>query len=96
MEIAFPENIYNNPMHPYTEALLYSISKYKPGSTRDILLKGLIPDPSNPPKGCVLHPRCRYLKEICKEVVPTLEQVSGVSECFVSCHRYKEINLKGI
>jgi len=96
VEIAFSENIYNNPMHPYTEALLSSISKYKPGSTRDILLKGSIPDPSNPPKGCVLHPRCSYVKEICREVVPTLEQVSGVSGCFVSCHRHKEINLKGI
>lgn len=94
-EIASSEDIYKNPKHPYTEALMASISKYKPGSTRDILLKGSIPDPSNPPTGCVLHPRCIYTKDICKEVLPVLEPVPGVSGAFVACHRYKELNLKG-
>lgn len=96
MEIALSKDIYQNPRHPYTEALLASISKYKPGSTRDILLKGSIPDSSNPPKGCVLHPRCRYVKNICKEIEPVLEPVKGVPKSFVYCHRYKEINLKGM
>ena len=94
-EIASSEGIYENPRHPYTEALLAAISKYEAGSTRDILLKGSIPDPSNPPDGCVLHPRCDYAKDICREVVPDLESIPGVSEASVACHRYKELNLKG-
>ena len=68
VEIASSQEIYENPRHPYTEALLAAISKYKAGSKRDILLKGRIPDPSNPPKGCILEPRCAYAKDICKEV----------------------------
>ena len=63
VEIAPSREIYESPKHPYTEALLAAISKYKAGSTRDILLKGSIPDPSNPPAGCVLQPRCAYAKE---------------------------------
>jgi oligopeptide/dipeptide ABC transporter ATP-binding protein len=93
-EIASSKDIYENPKHPYTEALLAAISKYKVDSTRDILLKGSIPDPSDPPTGCVLHPRCNYAKDICEEAVPHLEPIQGVSEAFVACHRYKEIDLK--
>jgi oligopeptide/dipeptide ABC transporter ATP-binding protein len=93
-EIAYSKDIYENPRHPYTEALLASISKFQAGSTRDILLKGSIPDPSNPPSGCVLHPRCTYARDICKEVLPVLEPIPGVSEAFVACHRYKELNLQ--
>ena len=48
-KIAYSKEIYENPRHPYTEALLAAISKFQAGSTRDILLKGSIPDPSNPP-----------------------------------------------
>jgi oligopeptide/dipeptide ABC transporter ATP-binding protein len=94
-EIASSEDIYENPRHPYTEALLAAISKYEAGSTRDILLKGSIPDPSNPPDGCVLHPRCDYTRDICRESEPDLESVPGVSEAAVACHRYKELHLKG-
>ena len=93
-EIAYSKDIYENPRHPYTEALLAAISKFQAGSTRDILLKGSIPDPSNPPSGCVLHPRCKYVKDICKEVLPVLEPISGASEAFVACHRYKELDLQ--
>jgi oligopeptide/dipeptide ABC transporter ATP-binding protein len=93
-EIAYSKEIYENPRHPYTEALLAAISKFQAGSTRDILLKGSIPDPSNPPSGCVMHPRCNYAKDICKEVLPVLEPISGASEAFVACHRYKELNLQ--
>lgn len=94
VEIAPSQDIYENPRHPYTEALLAAISKYKAGSTRDILLKGSIPDPSNPPTGCVLQPRCAYAKDICKEVTPELEPVPEHPTSFVACHRYKELTLK--
>ena len=94
VEIALSQDIYEKPRHPYTEALLAAISKYKAGSTREILLKGSIPDPSNPPAGCVLEPRCAYAKDICKEVIPDLEPIPGHAEAFVACHRYKELDLK--
>ena len=93
VEIASSQDIYENPRHPYTEALLAAISKYKAGSTRDILLKGSIPDPSNPPTGCVLQPRCTYAKDICKEVIPKLEPITEKPNAFVACHLHKELNL---
>jgi len=93
VEIASSQDIYENPRHPYTEALLAAISKYKAGSTRDILLKGSIPDPSNPPSGCVLQPRCAYVKDICKEVTPKLEPIIEKPNAFVACHLHKELNL---
>ena len=94
VEIASSQDIYENPRHPYTEALLAAISKYKAGSTRDILLEGSIPDPSNPPSGCVLQPRCAYAKDICKEVMPDLEPIPEKPKAFIACHRYKELDLK--
>ena len=93
VEIASSQDIYENPRHPYTEALLAAISKYKAGSSRDILLKGSIPDPSNPPSGCVLQPRCAYVKDICKEVIPKLEPITEKPNAFVACHLHKELNL---
>ena len=93
VEIASSQDIYENPRHPYTEALLAAISKYKAGSSRDILLKGNIPDPSNPPSGCVLQPRCAYVKDICKEVIPKLEPITEKPNAFVACHLHKELNL---
>jgi oligopeptide/dipeptide ABC transporter ATP-binding protein len=93
VEIASSEDIYENPRHPYTEALLAAISKYKAGSSRDILLRGNIPDPSNPPSGCVLQTRCAYVKDICKEVIPKLEPITEKPNAFVACHFHKELNL---
>ena len=93
VEIASSQDIYENPRHPYTEALLAAISKFKAGSSRDILLKGNIPDPSNPPSGCVLQPRCAYAKDICKEVIPKLEPITENPNAFVACHLHKELNL---
>ncbi len=95
VEISPSEEMYQNPKHPYTEALLGSISKHEPGSSRRIILHGSIPDPSNPPSGCVFHTRCRYARDICKEVVPKLEAVKGISGAFVACHRSDELSLKG-
>ena len=95
MEVASSDEIYKYPKHPYTEALLAAIPKYKAGSDRGLLLKDVIPDIANLSEGCVLHPRCEYRKDICKKVIPVLEQVPGIDGAFVACHRYKELNLKG-
>ena len=94
LEIASSSDIYESPKHPYTEALLAAISKNEAGSKRDILLKGNIPDPSNPPSGCVLHPRCSYAKDICKNITPELMPVKGKPNAFAACHLTNELNLK--
>lgn len=95
MEIARSEVIYTSPRHPYTEALLASISRFEAGSSRRIILEGTIPDPSNPPSGCVFYTRCRYVQDRCKNVVPELEKVPGTDNSYVACHRYGELSLSG-
>ena len=85
VEIADRQELYDNPMHPYTKALLSAIPvpdvdvKHEP-----MLLEGDIPSPINPPKGCKFHTRCRYCTEICKNVTPQFEEVEPGH--FVACH----------
>jgi len=95
VEIAPSEKIYQNPKHPYTEALLAAIPKQEAGSTRRSILKGSIPDPSNPPDGCVFHTRCLYAKDICRNLIPKLKAVKNYPESFVACHRSDELDLIG-
>jgi oligopeptide/dipeptide ABC transporter ATP-binding protein len=95
VEIELSDEIYKNPKHPYTEALLGAIPKQEPGVFRRIVLEGSVPDPSNPPSGCVFHPRCSYVKDICRTTVPELEKTRDSTESFVACHRFDELELKG-
>jgi oligopeptide/dipeptide ABC transporter ATP-binding protein len=95
VEIASADTVYKEPKHPYTEALLSAISKHEAGSTRKILAKGSIPDPSNPPSGCVFHTRCQYVEDRCRSIVPELKGLKGRSEATVACHRSDELDLKG-
>lgn len=77
MEIAPAKELYANPIHPYTEALLTAIPIPDPTIKRDrILLEGDIPSPINPPSGCVFRTRCPIAKKECAETVPQLEEVS--------------------
>ena len=81
------ERIYNNPKHPYTQALISAIPNPEPGmKSKRILLKGDIPSPSDIPGGCAFHPRCQYVMDKCKIEVPLLEGdgVHSVS-CFLNC-----------
>lgn len=95
MELAKTEELFENPKHPYTEALLSAVPKPDPKfKLRRILLKGDVPDASNPPSGCYFHPRCNYTKDICKEVRPQLEDIGD--EHYVACHFAKELSLRGI
>ncbi len=83
VELAESEEIFRNPVHPYTEALLDSIPTTE--EKKDlIVLEGDIPSPVNPPKGCKFHTRCKYCTEICTHVVPEWEEVSP--NHFVACH----------
>ncbi len=67
-------DVYSNPIHPYTEALLSATPQADPKSTQNrILLKGDVPSPMNPPDGCVFHTRCPIATFDCKKITPQLE-----------------------
>ena len=75
VEVTSRQELYHNPLHPYTQALLSAIPIAKPGRKRQrIMLRGEIPSPINPPSGCRFHTRCPFAAEICKQEVPPLEQ----------------------
>jgi peptide/nickel transport system ATP-binding protein/oligopeptide transport system ATP-binding protein len=75
VEVTNRQELYHNPLHPYTQALLSAIPIAKPGRKRQrIMLRGEIPSPINPPSGCRFHTRCPFAAEICKQEVPPLEQ----------------------
>ena len=77
--------IFDNPLHPYTKALLSSVPVLDPFSRREReVLKGEIPSPVSPPEGCSFHPRCRYVMNICREKKPFIQCIKG--EHRVSCH----------
>lgn len=82
------ENIFENPLHPYTKALFSVVPKLDPKKrTKKIILKGEIPSPIDPPLGCRFHTRCmKKIGEICEEVSPSLKEIEH--KHFVSCHLY--------
>jgi oligopeptide/dipeptide ABC transporter ATP-binding protein len=95
VEMAETTELLNHPLHPYTEALLSAIPPADPDiRTNRIQLQGEVPNPSNPPSGCIFHPRCKYAKDICKQQIPPLEEPEPGH--FVSCHFATELQLKGI
>ena len=80
VEIADTDSLFEQPKHPYTEALLSALPIDNPRqrNTRErIRLEGEVADPSNPPSGCFFHPRCRYATELCKSDEPPLREVEG-------------------
>lgn len=91
VEIGDKKNIYNNPKHPYTEALLSAIPVAEANKKRErIILKGDIPSPIDRPAGCPFSTRCSKVFDLCKEKMPTLKDCSdGKSEHKVACHLIK-------
>lgn len=90
MELTDKHELYDNPLHPYTQALLSAVpvTRKKGGTKRErIVLKGELPSPANPPKGCVFHTRCPAAKAICAEVEPAFKEVK--TNHFVACHLYE-------
>ena len=88
VELADAEELYEKPMHPYTEALLSAIPTPVYNAHKDrIILNGDVPSPLNPPMGCPFHPRCAKCMQICKEKKPELCK-EGESGHLVACHLY--------
>ena len=85
VELAKAEELFSNPKHPYTEALMSAVPVPDPDYTvQEIILTGDVPSPVKPPSGCYFHPRCRYAREICKTEAPAYRDLG--SEHFVTCH----------
>lgn len=87
VEIADKEHIYDEPLHPYTQALISAIPVPDPRKKSNrIVLEGDIPSPANPPKGCPFHPRCPKAMTTCSLSKPTLKEVKPGHS--VACHLY--------
>jgi len=85
VEIAPYDVLYNQPLHPYTEALLSAVTVPDPDyHKKRIILKGDVPSPINPPAGCRFHTRCRYKMDICDKQEPVLKPVGDDQQ--VACH----------
>jgi len=85
VELAAREEIYSNPRHPYTRALLSAVPTIdSAGRPERIKLPGEMPSPVAPPPGCSFHPRCPYAKDVCSRIEPLLE--SGRGGHAVACH----------
>lgn len=88
VEIAAKSAMYQEPLHPYTQALVSAIPNPNPLAKRErIILKGDVPSPQNPPSGCVFHTRCPFVMDACKQIVPPLKEVRPGR--YVACHLYE-------
>lgn len=89
VELASSHNLYEKPLHPYTQALLSAIPIPDPETERNrqrIMLEGEVPSPINPKPGCRFAARCRYAKPICHEAQPEFKEVE--KDHFVACHLF--------
>jgi oligopeptide transport system ATP-binding protein len=88
IELSDSEDLYENPMHPYTKALLSAVPIPDPDIKREtILIEGELPSPANPPSGCAFHTRCGQVMDICKKTRPVEQDINGH---FVACHLYNK------
>jgi peptide/nickel transport system ATP-binding protein len=95
VEMTETQRLFGTPKHPYTEALLSAVPKPDPRlRAQRIVLEGDVADAANPPTGCYFHPRCRYAQDVCRRETPRLEEIAPGH--FVSCHRARELTLRGV
>jgi oligopeptide transport system ATP-binding protein len=93
VELATDRELYQNPSHPYTEALLSAVPRPDPAIKKQrIILPGDVPSPINPPSGCRFHTRCLYAKADCRTVEPALQDIGGGH--YVACHYWKDVQAK--
>ncbi|MGC9522993.1 MAG: ABC transporter ATP-binding protein [Anaerolineae bacterium] len=96
VEVAPTEELYTQPLHPYTQALLSSVPISDPDSERKrIHLTGEVPNPVNLPPGCLFHPRCRYADDKCRRDPPPELMELQPGHC-VACHYAAELELRGV
>ncbi|CAM4011059.1 ABC transporter ATP-binding protein [Mesobacillus thioparans] len=91
VELTASSQLYNKPLHPYTQALLSAIPIPDPDvedKRERIILEGELPSPMNPPSGCVFRTRCKHAMEICAEKKPVWQEID--KDHFVACHLYNE------
>ncbi len=96
VELATTEDLFTNPLHPYTEALLSAVPKPDPRLRNKgvrIRLEGEVADPSNPPSGCYFHPRCPYVQDRCRQEEPAVREIK--KDRWVACHFAEELDLRG-
>lgn len=87
VEQATSEQLFSNALHPYTRSLLSAIPKSNPKEKKErIILKGDVPSPANPPKGCKFHTRCPAAMSVCGESEPAMKEMA--KDHFVCCHLY--------
>jgi len=87
LEIADSDELYQNPLHPYSQAHMSAIPAPDPKvecQKKRIILQGDVPSPVNPPPGCNFNPRCWKAQDICREVIPPLEEKKP--NHFAACH----------
>ena len=95
VELVKTGELFSNPRHPYTEALMSAVPVPDPDyDVQEIILTGDVPSPVNPPPGCYFHPRCRYAREICRTEPPAYRDLGG--EHFVTCHFADSLDLQPI
>ena len=95
VEHASTEELFSNPKHPYTEALMSAVPLPDPKrKLEEITLEGEVADPADPPSGCYFHPRCRYAQDRCREETPELRVVGEGHES--ACHFAEELDLRGV
>ena len=93
VEIAEADELFANPLHPYTKALLSAVPIADPTRERNrIVLEGDVPTPINPPSGCHFHPRCAFAEDICKRVAPGTTDAGGGHQfrCHVAAREFPE------
>ncbi len=86
VELSPAGELYNNPLHPYTRALLESVPVPDPENIKPVTLEGEVPNPMFPPDGCPFHPRCRDKKAECRTQMPS--RVEHSAGHYVTCHLY--------
>lgn len=88
VEEAPTDELFASPMHPYTKALLSAVPAPNIGRKKEqIILKGELPSPMNPPTGCKFHTRCPFAEKECKQTVPNMQKISD--NHYVACHLYQ-------
>ena len=91
VEVCDANELYKNPLHPYTQALLSAIPIPDPNVSRSrhrVVLEGEVPSPMNPPNGCKFHTRCPYARDICREARPETIEVGRGHTC--ACHKVEQ------